>query len=39
MKAFLGGHAINAIVLGGASMILAAGLVLFVNDVDDTHHA
>jgi maltose/moltooligosaccharide transporter len=39
MKTFLGGHAINAIVLGGASMILAAGLVLFVSDVDDPHHA
>jgi maltose/moltooligosaccharide transporter len=39
MKTFLGGHAINAIVLGGASMILAAGLVLFVSDEDDPHHA
>jgi maltose/moltooligosaccharide transporter len=35
MKAFLGNHAINAIVLGGASMIVAAILVLFVKDADD----
>lgn len=35
MKTFLGNHAINAIVLGGASMIVAAILVVFVNDADE----
>ena len=36
MRHFLGGQSINAIVLGGGSMLLAAVLVLLVNDVDDT---
>jgi maltose/moltooligosaccharide transporter len=35
MRHFLGNHSINAIVLGGGSMLLAAALVLLVNDVDD----
>ena len=35
MRHFLGNHAINAIVLGGGSMVLAAILVLFVTDVDE----
>jgi maltose/moltooligosaccharide transporter len=35
MKTFLGNQAINAIVLGGVSMIVAAILVLFVKDADD----
>ena len=35
VKNIAGGHAIYALVLGGASMILAGFLTLLVNDVDD----
>ncbi len=35
VKHLFGGDAINALLLGGASMILAGILVMFVNDVDE----
>ncbi len=35
VKHLFGGNAINALLLGGASMILAGILVMFVNDVDE----
>lgn len=37
VKKFFGNEAIYALLLGGASMILAAILVLFVNDVDEVN--
>ena len=35
VKSFADGQAIYALILGGASMIIAAVLVLFVKDVDE----
>jgi maltose/moltooligosaccharide transporter len=35
VKSFAGGEAIYALILGGCSMLIAAVLVLFVNDVDE----
>jgi predicted phage tail protein len=35
VKNVAGGHAIYALILGGASMILAGVLTLLVDDVDD----
>ncbi len=35
VKNLFGGDAINALLLGGASMIVAGILVMFVNDVDE----
>ena len=35
VKSFAGGEAIYALILGGASMVIAAVLVLFVRDVDE----
>jgi maltose/moltooligosaccharide transporter len=36
MKHFLGNDAMNAVLLGGASMLIAAVVTLLVKDVDDT---
>ncbi|MEK6650647.1 MAG: MFS transporter [Bacteroidota bacterium] len=35
MRTLLGGHAINALVLGGASMVIAGIMVILVPDADD----